>query len=157
MNQYTSYYPIHLWVEDESYAVEELPVTGWDWTHNNGLGWGINSAVIGDAVSAFGARMIYRNTGPDIMRDRIHWLNGFVPSRDDQLAEWVHRQNNHLYWDKVQSRSEDCILKITQSFHDHTNVLFIRVSGGYVYETAFTLSFDLQMVGESDWPSAEVA
>ena len=137
-SSYTSYYPIHTWTEEEAYMVEELPVTGWNWDHNNGLGWGISSVDVGDSSSAFGARMIYRHTGPEVLPDRLCWLHGFSPSRDIDLAEWITRQNQHIYWPKLQRKNDSCFVKITEAFADHSKVLFIRCADGYVYETAFT-------------------
>ena len=151
-NCYTSYYPIHTWTEEEAFTVEEIPVTRWNWDHNNGLGWGIGSVDVGDSSSVFGARMLYRHTGPEVLPDRLRWLHSFLPSRDNDLAEWITRQNQHIHWPNLQVqsmslnydvggmniRTDSCFVKITEAFADHSKVLFIRCADGYVYETAFT-------------------
>ena len=133
-NSYTSMYE---WTA-EQFTVEEIPVTGWDWDHNNGLGWGINSVDVGDSPSVFGGRMLYRHTGPEVLPDRLHWLHLFLPSRDRDLAEWITRQNQHIHWPILQGNNDSCFVKIVEDFVYHSKVLFIRCTDGYVYETAFT-------------------
>jgi len=140
----TTYYPIHTWSELDNFTVEEIPVTDWNWDHNNGLGWGINSVDVGDSATVFGARMIYRPTGPEVLSDRLHWLHPFYPSRDTAIAKWITRQNKHIHWPKIQDKNDACLFKIVETLdrpirkNPKSHVLYIRCAGGYVYETAFT-------------------
>ena len=143
----TTYYPIHIWHELDSVTVEEIRVSGWNWDHNNGLGGCINSVDVGDSATVFGARMICRPTGPEVLSDRLHWLHPFNPSRDGPVAEWITKQNKNLHWAKIQERTNGfrnsiftdlCFVGITETFDHQDYILFIRCAGDYVYETAFT-------------------
>tara|TARA_Y100000310_G_scaffold344035_2_gene454687 strand:- start:2079 stop:2531 length:453 start_codon:yes stop_codon:yes gene_type:complete len=134
----TTYYPIHIWSELDNFTVEEIPVTDWNWDHNNGLGWGINSVDVGDSATVFGARMIYRPTGPEVLSDRLHWLHPFYPSIDTPVAEWITKQNKNLHWAAIKDKGDSIILRVAEVLEANIHVLYIRCAGGYVYETAFT-------------------
>ena len=135
----TTYYPIHIWHELDSVTIEEIPVSGWNWDHNNGLGWGINSVDVGDSATVFGARMIYnRPTGPEVLSDRLHWLHPFNPSRDAPVAEWITKQNKNLHWAAIKDKGDSIILRVAEVLETNIHVLYIRCADGYVYATAFT-------------------
>ena len=135
----TTYYPIHIWHELDSVTIEEIPVSGWNWDHNNGLGWGINSVDVGDSATVFGARMIYnRPTGPEVLSDRLHWLRPFNPSRDTPVAEWITKQNKNLHWAAIKDKGDSIILRVAEVLETNIHVRYIRCADGYVYETAFT-------------------
>jgi hypothetical protein len=136
------YYPIHAWPEIEDITVEEVPSDQFDWNHQNGLAWGVTFVELGQAINAFGARLIHRRTGPEYLWDRKGWLNPFNPSEDIDLAKWIEQCHKLLNWGKISDlgRADSHILKITK--HGKSNGRFVNLircvtNGGYVYQTAF--------------------
>jgi hypothetical protein len=138
-------------MESKAYWVDSDPVAGEvfsvgcdprDRGIQNSLHWGYRWIPIpSDVVVAFGARAIWRKSGPEFVGDRIHWTNSedgmvVIDHHNVDLISWITDKIRSVRWDRVNVVDEAYYM--SKEMKDSTFKLhFYAGKTGYVYLTAW--------------------